>query len=146
MTKRFLISISVILSIIFTVYTMISVGFIYMDYLGQGRLNFVTIYDRACITSFCTGITGEMTISSPDKLRLLESAFFNKIQDTSHLTMEDGTLKFVFHYDKKDIELHTDGITKTATIYYINRHTVYHFNENETHIFDELFSIIIPKK
>jgi hypothetical protein len=122
-------------------YYMVSVAFFNMDYLGQDHLKSVTIYDRGCLTSFCEGLTGEMTVTSPEQLKALESAFFNKVQDVSHMTKEDGGLSFTFHYEKKDIVFHTNGIDITANIYYIDRGIVYHFNKNDLKILSELFTV-----
>ncbi|TXT18373.1 MAG: hypothetical protein FD133_869 [Erysipelotrichaceae bacterium] len=131
-----------ILSIFCLVYYLVSVAFFNMDYLGQGHPNSVTVHDSACITSICDEENWEITITSPEQLKDLESAFFNKTQDIFHFTKEDGPMSFVFHYDKKDIEFHASiNIEfKGGTIYYTDRQIVYYFNKSDMSIFKEIFT------
>ena len=141
MRKKIVIIGIIVIAVCSMFYYMVSTGFVNIDYIGQGPLNSVTIFDRGCFTSFCEGLTGEMTVTSPEQLKALESAFFNKVQDVSHMTKEDGGLSFIFHYEKKDIEFHTNGISTSANIFYIDRGTVYHFTKNDLKIFNELFTV-----
>lgn len=140
--KKIVISIIVLIAVFALVYNIISTGFFNLDYVGQGRLNSVTIHDRGCETSICEYENWEMTVTSPDQLKLLEKAFFNKFLDPFHLTKEDGSIIFIFHYDKKDIEFHggPNSDFSGGRIYYTDRQELYYFNKNDMAIFKALFS------
>lgn len=142
MRKKLVILGLVLIVVVSVILYLVTTGFYNLDYLGQGQLNSVTVRDSNCMTSICDAENWEITITSPDQLKSLESAFFSKIQDVSHLTTEDGTLIFIFHYDKKDIEFHVSiNIAFTGgVIYYTDRQIVYNFNKSDMSIFKKLFT------
>lgn len=142
MRKKLVILGLMLIVVVSVVLYLVTTGFYNLDFLGQGHLNSVTVRDSNCMTSICDAENWEITITSPDQLKSLESAFFSKIQDVSHLTTEDGTLIFIFHYDKKDIEFHASiNIAFTGgVIYYTDRQIVYNFNKSDMSIFKKLFT------
>jgi hypothetical protein len=147
MAKKIIISGILFITLCFVGYRSVSTGFVNLDYLGQGKLQSVTIDDQSCRTSFCEGTyPWVITVNDPKQLKRLERAFFNKIQDVFHLTNEDGSISFIFHYDHKDIEFHA-GISCELTggrIYYTDRQISYLFNKSEMSIFGEIFTIACP--
>jgi len=131
-----------IVSLAWLFYYMVSVGFLNLDYLGQGQLKSVTIIDSGCNTSICEEEDWTITVTDPDQLNALQNAFFNKFQDISHMTKEDGPMIFIFHYEKKDLELHA-GLAcdySGGMIYYTDRQIEYNFNKSELKIFKELYT------
>jgi hypothetical protein len=113
-----------------------------MDYLNQGDLNSITIIDHGCFTSICEEEDWEITITSRDQMKDIESVFFNKIQNIFHYTQEDGPMYFIFHYDKKDIEFHASLACDYSggVIYYTDRQIKYNFQKSDMRIFKKLYT------
>ncbi len=147
MTRKIIISGILLITLCYLGYKSVSTGFVNLDYLGQGKLQSVTIDDSGCVTSFCTGTyPWTIVVSDPKQIKRLETAFFNKIEDVFHLTQEDGSIGFIFHYDHKDIEFHA-GIScdlSGGRIYYTDRQISYLFKKSEMRIFGEIFTIECP--
>ena len=142
-----LISLVVLIVICFIGYLSVSTGLYNLDYLGQGKLESVTIDDKNCITSLCENATPQIfTVSDPKQLKSLESTFFNKIQDVFHNTKEDGSIKLIFHYEKRDIEFHA-GITcdqSSGRIYYTDRQITYLFSKRDMQTLKDIFAMKCP--
>ncbi|KAF0226514.1 MAG: hypothetical protein FD133_873 [Erysipelotrichaceae bacterium] len=147
MIKKIIICGVLLIMFCFIGYNSVSTGFVNLDYLGQGKLQSVTVDGRGCITSFCEGTSPwVITVNNPKQLKGLESAFFNKIQDIFHHTKEDGSLSFIFHYEHKDIEFHASLSCDLSggRIYYTDRQISYLFNKSEMNIFSEIFTLVCP--
>lgn len=147
MFKKIVITGILLITLCIVGYNSVSSGFVNLDYLGQGKLQSITIDDHACWTSFCNGKSPwVITVSDPKQLKGLESSFFNKIQDVFHHTLEDGPIYFIFHYEHKDIEFHASLSCDLSggRIYYTDRQISYLFNKSEMSIFKEIFTMVCP--
>ena len=143
MVRKIAASVLVIISLILMVFYMASERYYNLDYLGQGKLNSVTFIDNSCYTSICDEGFRELTITDPDQLKTLQSVFFNKIRDITHVTKEGGNMRFIFHFEKSNIQF-SAGIRsgfKSGLIYYTYQRAVYHMYKEDLKFLNTLFTI-----
>jgi hypothetical protein len=122
---------------------LVNTSVINLDHLGQGKLLSVVIDDQTCYTTICENGSRELIITEPKILSSLESVFFYKVRDVFHMTKESGNLTFTFNYEHKTIIFDAGievGFTK-GLIYYIDRVSVYHFDQSGIKTLKSLFDI-----
>jgi len=147
MHKRTIITLTVIVCACVTLGFAVNESIINLDFIGQGTLNSVTIYDEACYTTICENGAKEMIITSSELLKSLETTFFYKVKDVFHMTKESGNLKFFFNYERKTIifEVGIDNGFDNGMIYYIQRKAVYHIDNYGLATLKNLFQIAIKE-
>jgi len=96
--------ITVSITVIFVFYLIFSATF-NVDNLGKGKLESITVVEE-CIEKSCYFNTQENDeIESEDEMKSIESIFFYKLASNFLVyTKEEGNFKFIFHYEKTDIE------------------------------------------
>ncbi len=143
MIKKASSSLLVIISVVLLAFYMASERIINLDYLGQGKLCSVTIIDSGCYTSICDEGDWELTITDSDQLKSLQSVFFNKIRDITHVTKEGGNMLFLFHYEKTDIEFQAaiQSGFKSGVIYLTYQSATYHLTKEDLKLLSMLFTI-----
>ncbi len=143
MGKKTASSLLVIILVVLLSFYMASERIINLDYLGQGKLISVTIIDSGCNTSICSEEDWELTITDPDQLKSLQSVFFNKIKDITHITKEGGSMLFIFHYEKTDIEFQAaiQSGFKRGVIYLTHQSATYHLTKEDLKFLNTLFTL-----
>lgn len=143
MVKKTASSLLVISLVILLSFYVASERIINLDYLGQGKLYLVTIIDGGCNTLICAEEDWELTITDPDQLKSLQSIFFSKIRDITHVTKEGGNMLFIFHYEKTDIEFQASIKSgfKSGVIYLTYQSAMYHLTKEDLKLLNTLFTI-----
>lgn len=76
-----------------------------IDNFGKGKLESITVVDKCNGTSSCFNTQEISEIESEGEMKSIESIFFYKFASNFLVyTKEEGNFKFIFHYEKTDIE------------------------------------------
>lgn len=91
--------------IVFLMFYLIFSATINVDNLGKGKLESITVVDKCNGMSSCFNTQEISEIESEDEMKSIESIFFYKFASNFLVyTKEEGNFKFIFHYEKTDIE------------------------------------------